>query len=125
MEYLRQVDFAALAAAGNTERITNPLWNSTDGGENCGISYILTPSGTGSPAGLHTHVFDQIFYILQGVMDFEIEGQQYQAGPGGAIYFPKSVPHRNWNGGTEPTVHLNFMVPCPKPGEPVGIPVQQ
>ncbi len=41
---------------------------------NCTIDVIKTPSGAGSPAGLHTHVVDQIFYILSGTMNVEIGG---------------------------------------------------
>ena len=40
--------------------------------------------------------------ILGGTMSLEIEGQPYTAGPGTLVVFPAGVPHRNWNGGTEP-----------------------
>jgi hypothetical protein len=28
------------------------------------------------------------------------------------------VPHRNWNAGSEPTVHLAFNTPQPEAGKP-------
>ena len=31
------------------------------------------------------------------------------------VYFPAGVPHRNWNDGKEPTVHLAIQVPSPDP----------
>ena len=47
----------------------------------------------------------------------------YVAGPGSLVVFPAGVPHRNWNGGTEPTVHLAFNAPMPDPAEPFARPV--
>ena len=122
MEYLRHVDFSALAAAGPQDRITQTLLDLDSGSQKCSVNCIRTPAGGGSPAGLHTHVVDQIFYIISGLMDLEIEGQQYQAGPGSLIIFPAGVPHRNWNGSAEASIHLAIAAPSPIPGEPFAIP---
>jgi mannose-6-phosphate isomerase-like protein (cupin superfamily) len=54
---------------------------------------------------------DQLFYILSGTMSLEIEGKRYEAGPGTLVVFPAGVPHRNWNGGNEATVHLAINSP--------------
>lgn len=122
MEYLRQVDFAAFAAAGAQERLTQGLLDRESGGKECTINCVRVPPGGGSPAGRHTHVFEQIYYIVSGTMDLEIGGQQFKAGPGTLVYLPVGVPHRNWNGGTEQVVHLAMMVPSPAPGQPIAIP---
>ncbi|HEX2171395.1 MAG TPA: cupin domain-containing protein [Dehalococcoidia bacterium] len=118
MEYVRQVDFQALNATGPDERFTQPLIDHKSGAKTCTINCIKTPAGGGSPAGMHTHAVDQIFYILSGTMSLEIEGKQYEAGPGSLVIFPAGVPHRNWNGGSEPTVHLAFNTPLPDPNVP-------
>ena len=118
MEYVRKVDEAALNAAGPDERFSQWLLDHTSGGKHCSINWIRTPAGGGSPAGMHTHVVDQIFYILAGTMNLEIEGTEYKAGPGSLVVFPAGVPHRNWNGGSEPTVHLAFNTPMPDPNVP-------
>jgi mannose-6-phosphate isomerase-like protein (cupin superfamily) len=123
MDYLRKVDEAALAAAGSEARFSQWLLDHTSGGEHCSINWIRTPAGGGSPAGMHTHVVDQIFYILSGIMNLEIEGTPYQAGPGTLVVFPAGVPHRNWNGGSEPTVHLAFNAPLPDPKVPFAVSV--
>jgi mannose-6-phosphate isomerase-like protein (cupin superfamily) len=123
MQYLRQVDQAALDAAQPGERFSQWLLDHDSGAQHCSINYIRTPAGGGSPAGMHTHVVDQIFYILSGTMSLEIEGQPYAAGPGTLVVFPAGVPHRNWNGGTEPTVHLAFNTPMPDPNTPFAVPV--
>ena len=118
MEYVRRVDEAAVAAAGPDARFNQWLLDQASGGQHCSINWIRTPAGGGSPAGLHTHVVDQIFYILAGTMSLEIEGKEYEAGPGSLVFFPAGVPHRNWNGGTEPTVHLAVNAPLPDPNVP-------
>jgi mannose-6-phosphate isomerase-like protein (cupin superfamily) len=118
MEYLRNVDQAAMAAAGADARFSQALLDHQSGGRHCSINYIRTPAGGGSPAGMHTHVVDQIFYILSGTMSLEIEGKEYQAGPGTLVFVPAGVPHRNWNAGAEATVHLAINVPQPDPSVP-------
>jgi mannose-6-phosphate isomerase-like protein (cupin superfamily) len=118
MEYVRKVDDAALAAAEPKERFSQWLLDATSGGQHCSINWIRTPAGGGSPAGMHTHVVDQIFYILAGTMSIEVAGERHDCGPGSLIVFPAGVPHRNWNGGTEPTVHLAINAPLPDPSEP-------
>ena len=123
MDYVRRVDRQALAAVGDGERFSQALLDQAAGATTCTINYIKTPAGSGSPAGLHTHDVDQIFYILEGTMSIEIEGQQYDAEPGTLVFFPKGVPHRNWNGGSTPTVHLAFNTPMPDPNVPFAKPV--
>jgi quercetin dioxygenase-like cupin family protein len=118
MEYVRKVDFAAIDTSGVNERLTQALLDQASGATTCTINCIKTPPGGGSPAGRHVHDVDQIFYILRGTMGIEIEGQQYDCPPGSLIVFPAGVPHRNWNGGREPTVHLAFNTPLPDPTVP-------
>jgi mannose-6-phosphate isomerase-like protein (cupin superfamily) len=121
LEYLRKVDFARLAAVDS--RVSQPLLDFESGATSCTVNCIKTPPGEGSPAGIHTHVVDQLFYILSGTMNLEIAGESYVAKPGTLVVFPAGVPHRNWNGGEEPTVHLAFNSPMPDPNEPFARPV--
>ena len=115
MEYVRMVDFAAIDASGADERVTQALYDHTSGAKNCSINCIKTPVGGGSPAGMHVHAVDQIFYILKGTMSIEVEGKQHDCPPGSLIVFPAGVPHRNWNGSSAPIVHLAFNTPLPDP----------
>jgi len=123
MEYVRKVDFAAIAGSGIDERLDQPLLDHDSGAKTCTIHCIKTPAGGGSPVGMHVHDVDQIFYILQGTMGVEIEGTQYECPPGTLVVFPAGVPHRNWNGGSEPSVHLAFNTPLPDPGRPFARPI--
>jgi len=118
MEYVRTVDFAAIDESGADERWTQILFDSTSGAKTCTVLCIKTPAGGGSPAGMHIHDVDQIFYILRGTMSVEIEGKHYDCSPGSLIVFPAGVRHRNWNGSSEPTVHLAFNTPLPDPNVP-------
>ena len=122
MEYLRKVDFAQLTAVD--DRVSQPLLDWGSGATSCSVNCIKTPPGEGSPAGMHTHVVDQLFYILGGTMSLEINGYAYTANPGTLVVFPAGVPHRNWNGGAEATVHLAFNTPLPSPDEPFARPVE-
>lgn len=121
MEYLRKVDFDKLA--DTKERLVLPLLDHDSGATSCSVNCIKTPPGEGSPAGMHTHVVDQCFYILSGTMNLEIANQEFAAGPGTLVVFPAGVPHRNWNGGSEATVHLAFNSPLPDPAVPFALPV--
>ena len=118
MEYVRTVDFAAIDKSGPDERLTQILFDHTSDAKTCTINCIKTPVGGGSPAGMHVHDVDQIFYTLRGTMSIEIEGKKYDCSPGSLIVFPAGVRHRNWNGSSEPTVHLAINTPLPDPKVP-------
>jgi mannose-6-phosphate isomerase-like protein (cupin superfamily) len=121
MEFVHAVDFKALSASN--ERWSQDLL--ADGiTDSCSVKIVKTPAGDGSPAGLHTHEVDQIFYVLSGTMNIEIRGTSYVAGPGTLVVFPARVPHRNWNSGDEATVHLSIVAP-PAPNDiPFATPVR-
>jgi mannose-6-phosphate isomerase-like protein (cupin superfamily) len=121
LEYVRTVDFAALEASA--ARATQALLDHDGGLATLTINCIKTPAGDGSPAGLHTHAVDQVFYILSGTMSLEIDGQRHEAGPGSMVVFPRGVPHRNWNAGAEATVHLAIQAPAPDPAVPFSVTV--
>jgi mannose-6-phosphate isomerase-like protein (cupin superfamily) len=122
VNYLRKVDFAQLAAV--QDRAVQPLLDRDSGATSCSVNCIKTPPGEGSPAGMHTHSVDQLFYILSGTMSLDIAGESHLAGPGTLVVFPAGVPHRNWNGGVEATVHLAFNSPLPELGAPFARPVK-
>ncbi|MBJ7603312.1 MAG: cupin domain-containing protein [Candidatus Dormibacteraeota bacterium] len=110
IEYVRKVDLEALRQS--PERWSQEL--TSDGAIcSCAVTVIKTPPGGGSPAGLHTHGVDQVFYILDGTMNVEIDGSAYVVDSGTAVLFPAGVAHRNWNAGTDAIVHLAIAAPAP------------
>jgi mannose-6-phosphate isomerase-like protein (cupin superfamily) len=122
--YVRKIDFAAIEALGPDERFTQKLLDRTNGAEHCSMSCIRTQVGGGSPEGMHTHEVDQVFYTISGTMQVEVEGQRYAVEPGSVVVFPAGVPHKNWNDGPEPTVHLTISAPLPDPDKPFARPAQ-
>jgi quercetin dioxygenase-like cupin family protein len=110
MEYVRKIDLDALPY---DRRSNEPLIEHGSGVTGASVGLVVTPPGEGSPAGLHTHAFDQIFYILDGTMNVVIDGLDYEPAAGTLVIFPAGVPHRNWNAGTEPVVHLAINAPFP------------
>lgn len=121
--YHRRLDEDAREAKRGKARFEQDLIDALTGGTNCMVRYVATPPGSGSPAGLHVHQFEQIFYILSGVMSIDIEGDRFEAGPGSLVVFPEGVPHQNWNAGEEETVHLAINSPLPDPNAPLSISV--
>ena len=117
MEYVRTIDFAAIDKSDADKRLTQILFDQSSGAKHCTIKCIKTPGGAGSPAGNHIHDVDQIFYILSGTMSIDIQGKQYNCGPGSLIVFPAGIPHRNWNAGSEQIVHIAFNTPLPDPDD--------
>jgi mannose-6-phosphate isomerase-like protein (cupin superfamily) len=123
-DYVRSVDIDQLDSTPPSERYAQTLLDGASGARHCSIAYIRTPPGGGSPAGMHVHEVDQIFFVLEGTMDLEIDGQASRVGPGSLVVFPAGVPHRNWNDGGAPTVHLAFNVPLPDPTKTFAVSVE-
>lgn len=94
---------------------------------------MALPQGVEPP--LHTHAHeDETFYLLEGRMHFQIGDEEFEAGPGDAVFAVRMVPHlfriltsearfitmmspgRLWN------YFMEFSTPAT--GEPVIIPPQ-
>ncbi len=106
MQYLYKVDDAPDRMV--RDRTVQALLQRAEGATPYVVASVRTPAGGGSSEGLHTHAFEQVFYLLSGQMNVEIDGEQHQAEPGTLILFPAGALHRNWNAGQTETVHLVF-----------------
>lgn len=120
MPHVRKVDPALFADPH--ARAVQRLLDRSSGARSVSVSHIQTPPGEGSPEGLHVHQVDQVFYVLRGTMSVEIAGEISEAGPGSLVVFPAGVGHRNWNAGSEPTVHLSIVAPLADPDLPFATP---
>jgi quercetin dioxygenase-like cupin family protein len=76
------------------------------------LGVFRVPPGGQSP-GLHAHRFDQIYYQISGQMELEIGFERHTVHPDTLVVIPAGMPHRNWNGSSEPEYHLNLRVPEP------------
>lgn len=122
-QIVRRVSPALLAGAGG-ERQAEKLLSADTGATSCTISYVHTPPGGGSPEGMHVHSVDQFYYVLAGTMWIQVQGgAEESVAAGSLVVFPRGVPHRNWNAGTEPMVHLAIASPVARPDEPFARPV--
>ena len=72
-----------------------------------------TSSGRSAIGRLHVHRFDQIYYVISGRMRLQIGLEEHEAGPDTLVILPAGMPHRSWNEGPEPELHLNLRVPEP------------
>jgi quercetin dioxygenase-like cupin family protein len=122
-DYLRVVDAAAIAALNADERLSQPLVGRRTGTESCSINHVCTPPGGGSPAGVHVHEVDQLVYVLDGTMEFDIDGHDVVANRGSLVVIPAGAVHRHWNAGTERSMHLVINAPAPDLDRPLSIPV--
>jgi mannose-6-phosphate isomerase-like protein (cupin superfamily) len=76
------------------------------------VKSAITPPGIESPAGRHTHPFDQLFYIVEGTMEVDVGGWHGTARKGDLVIFPAGVPHvnRNVEGVTSRHIVINLGV---------------
>lgn len=51
----------------------------------------VVPTGMGPPP--HRHDWDEAYYILDGEIDFQIDGEPVKAGPGDFNYLPRGTVH--------------------------------
>jgi quercetin dioxygenase-like cupin family protein len=122
---VRPLDQRGLAATPVDQRFVQRLLNRESGATGCSVTLIRTPPGGGSPEGMHRHDFEQVFHLIEGTMMIEVEGTVSEVAPGSIVVFPHGVPHRNWNAGAEPTLHLAIAAPAPPVGETGTHPVPQ
>jgi quercetin dioxygenase-like cupin family protein len=47
----------------------------------------------GEGAAFHSHLEEQVLYLLSGRVRINLDGDQYEVGPGEATYHPSNVPH--------------------------------
>ena len=56
------------------------------------VTHNMAPRGHGSPLHVHRRE-DEWFYVLEGELTFEVDGEVLKAGPGGFVYGPRDIPH--------------------------------
>ncbi len=63
------------------------------GSASCPISVLedVSPPHHGPP--LHSHDFEEFFYILSGEFLFEVNGELFRALPGDFVHAPSGIPH--------------------------------
>jgi quercetin dioxygenase-like cupin family protein len=99
-----------------------PLLNAEKGSSGVVVNLVQVEPKGRSPR-LHTHEFDQFYYLMAGTMNLQIGLDEYLIEPDTLVVLPAGVPHRNWNESDEPELHVSLLAPHPKPGREWDTPV--
>lgn len=75
-------------------------WTDTGGG--------FDPPQTMAPRHVH-HADDEAFYVLEGTLAFELDGDTLEVGAGGAVMVIKGTVHTWWNPSGDPCRYLILM----------------
>lgn len=59
----------------------------------------------------HNHPFDQLSFIFEGTLIFEIDGEQIEAGPGSALRIPSGAMHTAWPKGDQVVLNVDVFAP--------------
>jgi quercetin dioxygenase-like cupin family protein len=77
-------------------------------------SASLSPDSPGAP--WHIHPFDQLYFVLEGVLTIDVAHEHHEVPPGHLVVLPAGVPHRNRNDGAVTERHVAILVPAPTGG---------
>ena len=68
--------------------------------------------GKGGTAIVHAHEeAEHVFYILNGVLTIIVDGKEYSAKDGEALFVPKKVPHAARNDFDGTTTYIALTIP--------------
>jgi quercetin dioxygenase-like cupin family protein len=76
----------------HTEVMNDKIWRKVITGEKAMVAQVFISKGGVVPT--HQHESEQITYILEGALEFELEGRRVVVSKGEVLYIPSNVPHR-------------------------------
>lgn len=92
--------------------------------------HLVAPPMSGPPRHVHSRE-DELFYVLEGELVFELDGKRQAVGPGGTVYLRRGVVHayQNFTASparllitTTPGAFCGFFVELSDATPPGGIP---
>jgi quercetin dioxygenase-like cupin family protein len=90
---------------------TNILLRSEETGGHMSVTEIVVaPHNAGPP--LHTHDFDEAFYMLEGELIFQVEDALVTKGAGELSFAPRNVPHALANHSDLPARYVLVCTPA-------------
>jgi quercetin dioxygenase-like cupin family protein len=81
----------------------------TDG--HVSVTEIVVPPHSAGPP-LHTHDFDEAFYLLEGELIFQVESTLDTKGPSEISFAPRNVPHTLANHSDAPARYILTCTPA-------------
>ena len=71
----------------------------------------VSPIESGPPLHVHRHE-DEVFYVLEGKVEFQLGDQRFSANAGSVAFLPKNIPHTVHNVGSSPSKVLVVIIPA-------------
>jgi mannose-6-phosphate isomerase-like protein (cupin superfamily) len=66
----------------------------------------------GEPPPRHSHPFDQLSFLVQGTMEFDVDGERFVVGPGECLAIPADAPHTGRIIGDEVVLNVDVFAPA-------------
>ncbi|ATQ30215.1 hypothetical protein CS378_16650 [Rhodococcus ruber] len=83
------------------------------------IHSVIQEDGCGP--GLHYHLSDQLYFLIDGHMQVQLGDEVHAIGPKTLVFIPAGLPHRNWNEGPGAENHFEMIIPTPMPGSSLAL----
>jgi quercetin dioxygenase-like cupin family protein len=90
---------------------TNVLLRGEETGGQVSVTEIVLPPQTAGPP-LHTHDFDEAFYMLEGELIFQVEDALATKGAGEVSFAPRNVAHALANHSDRPARYVLVCTPA-------------
>ena len=90
---------------------TDVLLRGEETGGHVSVTEIVVPPHAGGPP-LHTHDFDEAFYMLDGELIFQVEDGLAPKGAGELSFAPRNVPHTLANHSDAPARYVLVCTPA-------------
>src|SRR3954471_2077974 len=97
--------------ASVTDLRTNILLRSEETDGRVSVTEIVVPPHNAGPP-LHTHDFDEAFYLLEGELIFQVEETLATKGTGERSFAPRNVAHTLANHSDAPARYLLICTPA-------------
>ena len=91
--------------------ITDVLLRGEETGGRLSLTEIVVPAHGGGPP-LHTHEFDEAFYMLEGELIFQVGDALVTKGPNELSFAPRNVAHTLANHGDAPARYVLVCTPA-------------
>jgi quercetin dioxygenase-like cupin family protein len=89
---------------------TDVLLRGEETGGHVSVTEIVVPPGAGPP--LHMHDFDEVFYMLEGELIFQIDEALVTKGAGELAFAPRNVAHALANHSDAPARYVLVCTPA-------------
>ena len=90
---------------------TKVLMHGEQTGGQVSLTDIAVPPHTAGPP-LHTHDFDEAFYVLTGELTFQVGRELVTRGANGFVFAPRNVPHTLANHSDAPARYVLVCTPA-------------